>query len=105
MLILWRLQPQLPSLNKKSPACGPDGILPEHVIHSGPIFKLWLKKIFNCIIHLEAVPPSLLDAIIVPIYKGKGRNPLLPSNYRGISLTPVIGKLFKYILLQRMTLF
>ena len=25
----------------KSP--GPDGILPEHIIHSGPIFKLWLK--------------------------------------------------------------
>ena len=31
----------------KSPV--PDGILPEHIIHSGPIFKLWLKKIFNYI--------------------------------------------------------
>ena len=31
----------------KSP--GPDGILPEHIIHSGPIFKLWLKKILSAL--------------------------------------------------------
>ena len=58
-------------------SCGPDGILFEYVIYSGPIFILWLKKVFNCIISLEAVPPSLLSAIVLPIYKGKGRNPLL----------------------------
>ena len=81
-------------------SCGSDGILSEHVIYSGPIFKWWLKKVFNCIISLEAVPPSPLSAIVVPIYKGKGRNPLLTSSYRGISLTSIIGKLFEHILLQ-----
>ena len=33
----------------------------------------------------------------------KGKNPLLTTSYRGISLTSVIGKLFEYIILQRMT--
>ena len=88
---------------KQGKSAGPDGIIPEHVIHSGPIFKLWLKKIFNCIVSLEETPPCLSGAIVVPIYKGKGRNPLLTSNYRGISLTSVIGKLIEYIILQRMT--
>ena len=80
----------------KSP--GPDGILPEHIIHSGPIFKLWLKKIFNYIISLEVVPQSFSNTTIVPIYKGKGRDPMQTSNYRGISLTSVIGKLFERII-------
>ena len=85
----------------KSP--GPDGILPEHIIHSGPIFKLWLKKIFNYIISLEVVPQSFSNTTIVPIYKGKGRDPMQTSNYRGISLTSVIGKLFERIILKRIT--
>ena len=46
-------------------------------------------------------PPH--DPFSIPsFYKGKGRDPLLAKNYRGISLTSVIGKLFKRILLQRL---
>lgn len=88
---------------KKGKSAGPDGILPEHIIYSGPIFKLWLKKIYNYIIQCETIPSYLSSAILVPIYKGKGRNPLMTTSYRGISLTSVIVKLFEYILLQRMT--
>ena len=68
-----------------------------------PPFQVVAKKIFNCIISLETFPPYLSNAIIVPIYKGKGRNPVQTSSYQGISLTSVVGKLFEYILLQRMT--
>ena len=63
---------------------------------------LWLKKIFNEIIHLEKIPSSFKDTVIVPVYKGKGRDPLLTKNYRGISLSSVIGKLFERVLLLRM---
>ena len=66
---------------QRGKACGQDGILPEHIIYGG------LLKVFNAIIDLEVVPPSLLRAIIVPIYKGKGRDPLSMDNYRGISLS------------------
>ena len=65
-----------------------------------PFSSCGFKKIFNCIISLETFPPYLSNAIIVPIYKAKGRYPLQTSSYRGIS---VVGKLFEYILLQRMT--
>ena len=75
----------------------------EHIIYGGPTFKLWLKKVCNAIIDLEVVPPSFLKAVIVPIYKGKGKDPLSTNNYRVISLTSVIGKLFERIVLQRMT--
>ena len=88
---------------QRGKACGQDGILPEHIIYGGSNYRLWLLKVFNAIIDLEVVPPSLLRAIIVPIYKGKGRDPLSMDNYRGISLTSVIGKLFERIVLQRIT--
>ena len=86
---------------KKGKACGPDRILSEHVIYGGDYLELWLKKIFNEIIRLEGIPPSFKDTIIIPIYKGKGRDPLLTKNYRGISLSSVIGKLFERVLLLR----
>ena len=88
---------------KQGKSAGPDGITPEHLIYRGPILKLWLKKVFNCIITLEAIPPCLTIAIVVPIYKEEGRNPLLTTSYRGISLTSILGEVFEYILLERMS--
>ena len=87
---------------KRGKSSGPDGIIPEHILFGGQNLRLWLINIFNAIINLESVPPCLTDAIIVPIYKGKGKNPNLTSNYRGITLTSVVGKLFERILLQRL---
>ena len=58
---------------KHGKSCGPDDILPEHIMYSGPVFKLWLKKISNGVIHFKTVPTTLLNAIIVPVYiQGQG---------------------------------
>ena len=40
--------------------------------------------------------------IIIPIYKKKGLNPLLPSSYRGITIPPVLAKLYELIILRRL---
>ena len=79
---------------KRGKSCGPDGILPEHIIFGGSAYKLWLVKIFNEIIDFESIPRSFFNSIIVP---GKGRDPLLAKNY--ISHFGY-GKLFERILLQ-----
>ena len=88
---------------KRGKACGPDNILPEHIIYGGDYLILWLKKIFNGIVHLEQIPSCLKEAEIIPIYKGKGKDPLLTSNYRGISLSSIISKVFERVILLRMT--
>ena len=50
---------------------GTDGISAEHLKHGGPGICAWLKRIFNSIIILESIPPSLIHSLIFPIFKGK----------------------------------
>ena len=75
---------------------------PQHLIYAGPLLKSWLCKVFNTIVNFEAIPSQFKVGIIVPIYKGKGKVPLLPGSYRGITLTSVIAKTFEHLLLDRM---
>ena len=87
---------------KPNKAGGYDGLLPEHFKFGGSLLVLWLKEIFCTFLRLEQVPPSLLTGIICPIYKGKGKDPLSCSSYRGITVTPILMKVFEYTLLNRL---
>ena len=66
---------------------GADGLLAEHLKNGGPTLIVWLERIFNTIIHLEQIPSSFKLGMIVPVHKGKGRDPQVCNNYRGITLT------------------
>ena len=81
---------------------GSDGLKSEHLLYGGPSVILWLRKIFNAIISLESVPSCLTEGIVVPVYKGKGKDPLSPSSYRCITLSSVIAKVLEVIILKRM---
>ena len=40
--------------------------------------------------------------MIVPVFKGKGRDPLICCNYRGITLTSVLSKCLEILILERL---
>lgn len=64
---------------KNGKSCGTDGISSELLKYGGPSVIVWLK---------QPLPGSCLcTGVIIPIYKGKGRSPLDPNSYRGITLT------------------
>lgn len=86
---------------KKNSSGSHDQLSPRHLSYSGPLFKNWICKIFNTILTLEDIPSSFKEGIILPIYKGKGKDPLLQSSYRGITLTSVLAKVFEFVLLDR----
>ena len=88
---------------KLGKSCGIDCLDPEHIVFGGEIMKISLKKIFNSILHFEQLPACLKEGIVVPIYKGRGKDPLLVSSYRGITLSSVITKLFEVIILRRLS--
>ena len=78
------------------------GITAEHLLYGGQNLKLWLLQIMNAIAHLESIPDSLNLAVITPVYKGSGKDPLDRGSYRGISVTPIIAKLLELLILARL---
>ena len=86
---------------KKDSSGGPDTLSPHHLRHAGSHLKEWLCKIFNSITDLEAIPASFKAGIVIPVYKGKGKDPLSPKSYRGITLTSVMAKVLEFLLLDR----
>ena len=87
---------------KRGKSPGPDDLLAEHLFEGGEAVVNWLMKIFNAIVALEKLPNSLKNGIIVPVYKGGGRDPLLPGSYRGITLSSVVSKVLETLLLNRL---
>lgn len=84
---------------------GADGLNSEHLLHGGATLMLWLTKIFNAVISLEEVPTCFKEGVIIPVYKGKGKDPLLASSYRGITLSSIMAKTLEIVILKRMSPF
>ena len=63
-----------------------------------------LEKLFNDILDSGTFPTHWNIGVIKPIYKRKG-DKRSPANYRGITLTSCLGKLFTSILQSRLNEF
>jgi len=59
-----------------------------------------LTCLFNAITIKEYIPKDFLKGIIIPIPKG-GKDPTVMKNNRGITLMPVIAKLYEKLLYER----
>uniref|UniRef100_A0A1X7T2U4 Reverse transcriptase domain-containing protein n=1 Tax=Amphimedon queenslandica TaxID=400682 RepID=A0A1X7T2U4_AMPQE len=70
----------------------------EHLLHSANICAPDICNLFNSILTVGAVPSSFCKSLIIPLYKGQGKLASDPSNYRGISLTSILSKLFEKVL-------
>ena len=40
----------------------------------------------------------------MPVYKGRGKDPMKIDSYRGITLTSMVAKVFEFLLLERLEL-
>lgn len=83
---------------RKSP--GIDGIPPEALIYGGDALIDRLHKLLILIWNSESVPQDWKDSVVVPVYKKGSRTDC--SNYRGISLLSIAGKLVTSIIRARM---
>ena len=72
---------------------------PEMLKAGGEVVVKWLVKLFNLVWRVGVVPNDWRKALIIPIHKKGSR--LECSNYRGISLLSVIGKLYARVLNDR----
>ena len=87
---------------KNGKSGGIDGLTAEHLKYSGPTILVWLRRVFNSIIKLEAIPPSLNSGLVTPVFKGKGHDSLNPNSCRGITVNSIIAKCFEKAILHRL---
>ena len=85
---------------KNSRAPGVCGITAEMLKYGGDTIIRWMTRIVNHVWVLEVLPDDWTRGIILPFWKHKGER-LVCSNYRGITLLSIPGKLFTRILLTR----
>src|SRR5580692_388202 len=82
----------------KSP--GHDQIMTEHVVHCHPVIYTLLAKLFNLMIASGFVPNDFGMGVLIPIPKSDascGTHKL--NNFRGITLSPIISKIFEHCIL------
>ena len=84
-------------------ATGIDGIPSKIIKQAKTVISPFITKIINISFETKKFPDILKSAIIKPIYKKEDKNDI--SNYRPISILPVISKIFERASLNQLLIF
>lgn len=85
---------------KRGKASGPDHLSVEHLVNAHPILVMHLCNLFRIMLVTGLVPDSFGCGIVIPLLKDKTGDINSLDNYRGITLIPVVAKLFEGVLLD-----
>jgi hypothetical protein len=86
---------------KRGKAAGMDNLSLEHVVYSHPSLIVHLSNLFNLMIKHGHVPDQFGLGIVVPLIKNKNGDLCQSDNYRGITVSPVISKIFETCLYDK----
>ena len=81
-------------------AAGIDSVTAEHLKYAHHRITILLCILFNKMLIYGRVPELFCNGIIVPVPKNKAGDLSDSTNYRGITLSPVISKVFEMCLLD-----
>ena len=84
---------------KNNKAADLNGLACEHLKYSHPVLGSILASLFNEIVRLRSVPTHFKHGVITPVFKQKNSDKD-PDNYRRITVTSTIGKLFEKVLVS-----
>ena len=84
---------------KNNKAADLKGLACEHLKYSHPVLGSILASLFNQIVNIRSVPTQFKHGVITPVFKQKNSDKD-PDNYRRITVTSTIGKLFEKVLVS-----
>ena len=85
---------------KINKAAGTNGIPSEFYKYARDVLEKPLTALFNHLLDNGSYPSAWCEGLINPLHKRE--SPTLPDNYRKVTITPAIGKLFDGILNNRL---
>ena len=86
---------------KNGKSCGNDKISAEHLKYADlKLFEI-LSCLFKSMFIHGYIPEKMLISVIVPVVKNKNTSLCIKKNYRPVTLSSVISKVFEYIILSR----
>ena len=71
----------------------------EHVLYCNPLISLHILVLFNAIIKHGYVPAEFGFGVVMRLLKDDSLDSTNMDNYRGITLSPVLSKIFEKCLL------
>jgi len=80
---------------KRGKAPGLDGLSVEHIVNCRAIIIIQLTCMFNCMLQLGYVPDAFGTGVIVPLVTSIDGDTGSTNNYRGITFSPILSKLFE----------
>ena len=83
---------------KKGKCADDDKLNAEHFFNAPLILFDRLQILFNRMLQHEFVPQQFQCGTIIPIVKDRCGDQADPNNYRGITIAPIISKIFEYVL-------
>jgi len=85
---------------KKCKAPGVDNIETEHLMFAHPLLVVQLCVLFNTMMQCSVVPETFHAGIVVPVLKDKRGDVTDINNYRAVTLSSCISKLFEMCILE-----
>ena len=85
---------------KLGKACGPDELSAENLRFAHPALFIHLKLLFYVMFAHGYVPDKFGDGIIIPLIKDKTGDINSIDNYRPITLTPIVAKVFETLIMD-----
>ena len=76
------------------------GLSSEHLKFAPHCLYRIISSLMNCILHTGYVPPQLKQAILTPVLKKK-KDATQPTNYRGITVLSILGKILERVIQNR----
>ena len=86
---------------KRNKTPGNDGLTVEHICFAHPLAIIIITKLLNVMLHFEHVPDEFGLSTTYPIPKGtKSSCSTSSEEYRGISVSPILSKVYELCLLK-----
>jgi len=82
-------------------SAGLDCLSKEPIVYAHPALVCHIKTLFNAVISHGFVPDVFGNGVTVPVPKDKCGDLHDVNNYRPITISPVISKLFEYCILHK----